>query len=83
MQVFPAVFAHQALLVDELLVEPYLPLQLLDVEAVAFSRLLRGHSISDLLLAFLFSFCNLFGLDICIQSFLLKLKDLMRRFLLH
>ena len=73
MQVLPAIFAHQTLLVYKLLVKPYLPLEFLDVEAVAFSGLLCGHSIADLLLTFLLSFDDLFGLDICVQSFLLKL----------
>ena len=73
MQVFSAVLAHQALLVDELLVQLYLALQLLDVEAMAFSGLLRCHSVADLLLTLRFSFRDLFGLDVSVQSFLLKL----------
>lgn len=64
MQVLPAVFAHQTLLVYELLVEFYLPLEVLDVDAVAFSGLLRGHSIADLLLALWLSLRDLFGLGI-------------------
>ena len=73
MQVLLAILAHQTLLVDELLVQPYLALQLLDVEAMTFSGLLRCHSVADLLLTLRLSFCDLFGLDVSVQSLLLKL----------